>query len=106
MALVKDGTSGAREIAAGALQCLAWNNTATSEAIAAAGGIAPLVALAKDGTPGARDNAAVGLANLAVARSVRDRERSSSRTTLRRAQPSFRCRSRARHSRPYRRAMS
>ena len=42
----------------------------------------------------------------AVARSVRDRERSPARSSLRRAQPSLRCRSRARQSRPDRRAMS
>ena len=45
--LVKSGTPGAQEQAARALRNLAANNAANKEAIAAAGGIAPLVDLSR-----------------------------------------------------------
>ena len=64
VALVTNGTPGAREEAAGALKNLACGNYANKVAIAAAGGIAPLVALVTNGTPGAREEAAGALKNV------------------------------------------
>ena len=61
--LVRDGgTSGEREGAAGALCGHAFNNADNQVAIAAAGGIAPLVGLVRDGgTSGEREEAAGAL---------------------------------------------
>ena len=53
------GSAGAQEMAAGALKNLA-NNADNQVAIAAAGGIAPLVTLLKEGSPSAQESAAVG----------------------------------------------
>ena len=65
VALVRSGTAGDREEAAGALWNLAWRNAANHVAIAAAGAINPLVALVANGAAGGQEWAALALGNLA-----------------------------------------
>ena len=66
MTLLKSGTDGQKEQAAGALRNLAVMNDKNQEKIAQAGAIAPLVTLVQSGTDGQKENAAGALANLAV----------------------------------------
>ena len=71
VALARGGTDGQKEVAAAALQVLAYGNDNNRVAIARAGGIAPLVALARGGTDGQKEQAAAALGNLASSKTVK-----------------------------------
>ena len=65
IAMLRHGTPGGKEAAAGALRNLI-NHANNQSAIAQVGGLEPLIALLRDSTPGAKGAAAGALRNLAV----------------------------------------